>query len=394
MNEKNPVFDWDFWSDEVILDPYPVYEQMRRLGPAIWLPRHGCWAITQFDALRMALLSPEVFSSARGCMMNEAMNAGTQGIMLCMDDPDHLALRRIFSRPLQPKALKEQRARLETLAQERVSWLLAQPRFNAVRDLAHFLPLTVVTELVGLDEEGRGNMLEWAAGIFDAFGPEGNARTMSGLEIALTVIDYALNRVKRSDLLSGSWGAALFEAADAGAISERTARLMLIDYLSPALDTTINATSAAVELFAANPGQWDLLRSSPELIGDAINEVIRIESPVRAFSRYVTQDHVLGDAHMQAGDRALMLYGCANRDPLHYDAPDEFRITRKSADHLGFGQGTHVCAGMHLAKLEITVLLEALLPKVDRFVVHRAERRPHNTLRGLHVLETSMVPSR
>jgi cytochrome P450 len=386
-----PVFDCDFWSDEVILDPYPIYEQMRRLGPAVWLPRHECWAITRFDALKGALLNPEVFSSAHGCMMNEPMNVGTQGIMLCMDDPDHLALRRIFARPLQPKALKDQRARLEELARAKVDWLLGQARFDAVRDLAHFLPLTVVTELVGLDEEGRANMLEWAAGIFNAFGPEGNARTIAGIEIALMVIDYALNRVQRANLLPGSWGAALFEAADAGTISEQTARLMLVDYLSPALDTTINATSAAIELFAANPDQWDLLRTSPELVGDAINEVVRIESPVRAFSRYVTRDVVLGEARMKAGDRALMLYACANRDPLHYVWPDRFDITRKCADHLGFGQGTHVCAGMHLAKLEITVLLEALLPRVERFIVHKSERRAHNTLRGLHYLETSLV---
>lgn len=390
---RSPVFDRDFWSDAIILDPYPVYDEMRGLGPVVWLSQHDCWAITGFEALRSALLTPEIFSSARGCMMNEAMNVGTQGIMLCMDDPEHIALRRLFARPLQPKALKEHRPRFEALAVGKIEWLLRQGRFDAVRDLAHFLPLSVVTELVGLDDEGRANMLEWAAGIFNAFGPEGNERTLSGIAIAQMVIDYALNRVERANLLPDGWGAALFAAADAGQISEQTARMMLVDYLSPALDTTINATSAAIELFAANPDQWDLLRADPTLIPDAINEVVRIESPVRAFSRYVTRDHVIGAAHLKAGDRALMLYGCANRDPAHYPEPDRFRIMRKPGDHLGFGQGTHLCAGMHLARLEITILLEALLPRVERFVVHKAERRPHNTLRGLHYLETALVPA-
>jgi len=111
-----PAFDRDFWSDEVILDPYPVYAELRELGPAVWLKVNGCWALTHYDAVREALLDPATFSSASGCMMNAPMNEGTKGIMLCSDDPEHLAMRRIFARPLQPKALAEHRPRFEALA--------------------------------------------------------------------------------------------------------------------------------------------------------------------------------------------------------------------------------------------------------------------------------------
>ena len=388
-----PSYAGDFWSDEVILDPYPVYDQLRDLGPAVRFTRHDLWALTHYDAVRTALLTPDVFSSAAGCMANEPMNAATRGIMLCSDDPEHLALRRLFARPLQPKTLVPLRPRLEALAAQKVDELVGRGSFDAVADLAHFLPLAVVTELVGLDAEGRDKMLAWAAGIFDAFGPLPNKRTEAGLAIAEDVIAYVLQRVDRNNLVPGGWGEALFGAADRGEITETTARLMLVDYLTPSLDTTINATSAAVELFAAHPEQWDTLRADPALIPHAINEVVRIESPLRAFARATTRDHTVGDVTIGEGERVLMLYACANRDPRKFADPARFDIGRRAGDHLGFGMGTHLCAGMHLAKLELTVLIEALIPRVARFEVCEAERRPHNTLRGLARLETRVVPA-
>jgi len=387
-----PQFREDFWSDEILLNPYPTYDLLRDLGSAVWLTKNSAWALTTYDAVKSALLNPTIFSSASGCMMNEPMNQATQGIMLCSDDPTHLEMRRLFTKPLQPKALKALRSRLERLAADQIEALLAKGTFDAVSELAHFLPLTVVTELVGLDEEGRSNMLEWAAGIFNAFGPLPNDRTLSGLQLTETVVEYVLKKVDRRTMIPGGWGEALFIAADNGEISEDTARMMLIDYISPALDTTINATSAAIELFAANPMQWNLVRNDPSIIPHAINEIVRIESPIRAFSRLVTKNVQVGSSTLEAGSRALMLYGCANRDPAKYPDPARFDVLRKPNDHLGFGFGTHVCAGMHLAKLEISVLLEALVRRVAAFKTANPVRRPHNTLRGLTSLDAELVP--
>jgi cytochrome P450 len=385
-----PTFEPDFWSDEVILNPYPHYERMRALGPAVWLARNGAWALTRYDAVRKALLAPEIFSSASGCMMNAPMNEAAKGIMLCSDDPEHLAMRRLFARPLQPKALAELRPRLESLVDARIDALVDRGSFDGVTDLAHFLPLAIVTELVGLDEEGRAHMLDWAGAIFDAFGPIESQRTLDGLAMAQQVISYVLERVDRGTMVLGGWGEALFLAADAGAISEQTARMMLVDYLTPALDTTINATSAALELFAAHPEQWERLRANLALVPHAINEVVRVESPIRAFARHVTADVDVGEVRIPAGSRALMLYACANRDPDKFPEPDRFDIERRAGDHLGFGMGTHVCAGMHLAKLEIAIILETMARKVRRIEVSDPVRRPHNTLRGLFALRCSL----
>ena len=298
-------------------------------------------------------------------------------------------MRRLFAKPLTPKALADTMPRLRALAATRVQELVAQPSFDAVHDLAHHLPMAVVAELVGLDAEGRARMLDWAKSIFDGFGPIDQPRTVAAIDVAGEVVSYVLERLDRRDIAPGGWGEALFLAADRGEISERSARMMLIDYLTPSLDTTINAISAAVELFANNPIQWDLLREDPGLIPHAIDEVLRLESPIRAFARLVTQVHEVEGIRLEAGARALMLYACANRDPRKYPDADRFVITRKPGDHLAFGAGPHVCAGLFLAKIEMTVLFEAMADKVRRIRATNPLREAHNTLRGLASLETT-----
>ena len=175
-----PVYEGEFWSDEVILNPYPTYTMLRSLGPVVWMERHNAFAFTHHASVSRALLNPSVYSSGHGTMMNDAMNQASKGIMLNMDDPEHLALRRLFTKPLTPKALTELKPRISQLAHEQVTRLVQRGTFDAVKDLAHFLPFAVVVELVGLDREGQENMLEWAAGIFNAFGPPDNERTIEG----------------------------------------------------------------------------------------------------------------------------------------------------------------------------------------------------------------------
>lgn len=389
---KAPSTDVDFYSDEVATNPYPVYRALRDTAAAVWLEKNEAWAITRYADVREALRDTEVFSSAHGCMLNRTMNEATRGIMLCSDDPGHRAMRTHFARPLSPKAVGELKARVAAQAERKVEELVARGRFDAVADLAHYLPMTLVTELVGLDEEGRARMLEWAAGIFNAFGPEGNARTAAGIATALDVLDYIANRLSRDRLVPDGWGARILGLADTGELPAEQARAMLLDYLTPALDTTINATSSAVWLFARHPDQWDLVRADPTLIPHAINEVVRLESPIRAFARYVTRDHALDGVRLDAGSRALVVYASANRDERKWADPERFDVTRKPGDHLGFGYGTHTCAGMHLAKLEITCILQSLAPRVARFelVDGDGERVPHNVLRGLRRLEVAV----
>ncbi|MBP7335978.1 cytochrome P450 [Niveispirillum sp.] len=389
---RMPCSDLDFWADEVIATPYPHYKALRDAGPAVWLSRYNAWAVVRHRNVRDALVNQEVFTSTAGIGLNDEANRNSEGVMIFSDDPDHQRLRRVFNRPLLPGALNKLKERLSALAEARVDELVGKGEFEAVTGLAHYLPLTVVTDLLGLTEEGKKKMLFWAAGLFDALGPAGNPRTITGIAIAVEAFTY-LHGLEREALDPDGWAAGLFRAADNGDLSLSEARHMLMDYTGPALDTTINGLSSALWLFARHPDQWDLLRANPDLLGRAIDEVLRMESPVRSFARLISRDHDMDGVRMRKGDRALMVYASANRDERRYSEPERFDITRDARDHVAFGYGMHLCAGMHLAKLEIGTVLNFLIRRVRRFHIVEERREIHNLLRGLSKLTLRVDPA-
>jgi cytochrome P450 len=140
----------------------------------------------------------------------------------------------------------------------------------------------------------------------------------------------------------------------------------MIDYIAPSLDTTISAISNALYLFAAHPEQWQLVRDDSTLIPNAINEVIRYEASLRAFSRKTVNDTEIAGAAIPAGARVLVIYASANRGEREWDTPERFDVRRDAIRQLGFGQGRHACARQGLARLEMTAMLRALVQRVER----------------------------
>jgi cytochrome P450 len=158
----------------------------------------------------------------------------------------------------------------------------------------------------------------------------------------------------------------ILAAADAGKLPFDECSALMIDYLVPSLDTTISGIANALALFAMHPDQWELLRAEPSLLPNAINEVLRYETPLRAFSRKVARGSVIGDVSVPAGARLLVLYASANRDEREWTAPDAFDIRRDANRQIGFGYGTHACAGQGLARLEMQAMLGALMNQIVR----------------------------
>lgn len=165
---------------------------------------------------------------------------------------------------------------------------------------------------------------------------------------------------------------------------------LIFDYLGPSLDTTITATGNAVKFFADHPDQWQALRERPSAIPDAINEVLRLESPVQAFARLVTEDIAWGEQSLPKGARLLLLYGSANRDERRWDDPERFDIARDARDQPGFGHGPHQCAGANLARLEMTALLSAMIDRVERIELTEARPLLNNFLRGYEKLQVTL----
>jgi cytochrome P450 len=384
-----PQSSIDLFSEQALLDPFPLYRQLRDLGPVVWLPQYEMFVLSRYEHVRDAMRNWQVFSSAEGVMMNQPMNDTLKGIVLCSDEPEHAALRRVVAKPLTPLAIQGLSDQITGEAESLIHRLVARKSFDAATDLAQHLPIAIVSNLVGLPEEGRERMLEWAAANFQCFGPL-NERTRKAFITVKDMVDYAYTKCVPGKLKPGGWAQMIWDAAERGEISKDKPPLMMNDYMGPSLDTTIFATSSAIWLFARHPEQWDLLRSDPTLISGAINEVVRLESPLQCFSRFTTQAYGFEGMMIPGNSRAIVLWGSANRDERKWEDPDRFDIRRRNGDHLGFGHGVHTCVGMHLAKMEISALLRALIKRVRRFELGATRRVINNVMRGFDKVEVTV----
>jgi cytochrome P450 len=284
-------------------------------------------------------------------------------------------------RPLTPLAMQALRGRVDSEAAAIVDQLSDGSEFEGIAKLASYLPTKIVADLVGIKDVHAEQMLQWSGAVFDAFGPPDRARTVSAIPAIQEFVRYGLN-LTRDGFVPGGWADSMLTAADGGELPMDVARNLVFDYVLPSLDTTIYSTGELLYQLATVPGAFDTLRARPELIPGVINEAVRLASPLRGFTRYVSRDFKLSETTLPAGSRVLLLFASANRDERHYPQPDCFDVERNPRDHLGWGHGVHMCAGMHLARLEMEALLRAILQRVQAIEVGTPVRLINNAAHG------------
>lgn len=313
------------------------------------------------------MLQPLRFVSSRGVSPIEKVNDILVGSTLNSDPPVHDKTRAVTSEPLLPGSLVEIEPRIKASADHLIDTLCNRGEFDAVSDLAQYLPVTIVAELVGLPQAaGPEQMLKWASAAFNLFSTE-NARTEQAFEDLKTLRDFLLEYRRPEKLAEGGWAKRIFKVGPERGFSYETCAQLMRDYINPSLDTTISVTGQIIKFFADSPEQWDKIRADESLISNAVEEAIRLATPIRAFTRYAIEDTEVSGKLIPAGERVIVCYASANRDDRKYSMPDAFDVTRDVHDHVGFGQGVHMCMGMHLARREIILLLEALRRHVTRF---------------------------
>ncbi|OZM81328.1 cytochrome P450 [Pseudonocardia sp. MH-G8] len=385
-----PTYGSDIYEDDALLEPYEHYRALRELGPAVWLEQHGAFAVARHTEARAVLLDTDTFRSAGGIALNEPANQAILGCTLASDGDLHATLRKVVAHRLTPRALRPMRDLVTERADELVARLVRQGSFDAVSDLARALPLSIVPDFIGWPQEGREHLLEWAGANFDSFGPM-NPRAERAMPKCGEMAAYGAEMVRTGNVLPGSLGAGVLEARDRGEISTEQSMMLMLDYLAPSLDTTISAVGSAVWLFGQHPEQWDRVRADPGLIPNAVNEVVRFESPIRAFGRLAEVDTEIGGIAVPAGSRVLVIYAAANRDERVFERPDDFDVTRSNAvQQLGFGVGEHGCAGQGLARMETESLLAALARDVTRFRLGAPERALNNLIRAFGSLPVTV----
>jgi cytochrome P450 len=374
----------DIYARTALLDPLPHFKAIRDLGPAVWLPKYKLWAIGRFDDIRTALRASDKLISGKGVAANKFVNDRSKDITLAADGADHQRRRSTLIKPLTPGPLKGLTQRIQTEADSLIARLKSAKTFDAMPTFASHLPVSIVADLVGLKPEGRENMLRWAAGTFQALGPM-NWRMLRAVPTLLDLQRY-VKTLDRAHVVPGGWADQIFAAADAGTLSRREAKAMIIDYVAPSLDTTILASGKMLWYLAQNPDVFATVKQDHALIANVVFESVRLASPIRGFTRLAAEDFELEGATIPKGARALVLFASGNRDERKYANPDAFDVTRNARDNVAWGHGPHVCVGMHLARLEMECLLRALSEQVDRIEVDTPEPFINNVLQGFKSL--------
>jgi len=391
-----PTLDIDPFSDQFLSDPYRDHEAMREAGPVVWLQKYEIYASARHAEVQTALQDWRTFSSAAGVGLADFRKEApfrTPSLVLDADPPLHERTRPVLAIALSPSAMRELRPTFEAEADALVDRLVSRGGFDGVTDLAEVYPIRVFADALGLCEDGRENLLPYAASVFNAFGPRNRLfeETLRGAEAAR---EWVMKQCSRAALRPGSLGARVFAAADRGDVSEDEAELLVRSLLSAGLDTTVYALGNALFALATHPEAWAKLRTEPGLARAAFEESLRFESSVQTFFRTTTTATELGGSELSAGAKILLFFAAANRDPRRWDEPDRFDIARKAAGHVAFGYGIHSCVGQTVARLEGEITLRALAERVERIeLAGPPVRRLNNTLRGLSRLPLCVTPS-
>jgi cytochrome P450 len=383
--------DIDLWSDENLSNPYPAFEKLREQAAVVKLTQANVYALTRYNEIREALGDWETFSSEKAIGFNDGVNDALQGTTLATDPPLHETLRSALTENLTPRALRGMKDVIEQKADALVAGVVAKGSFDAVDDLARELPLQIVVDLIGVkDQYVRDNILNWGSAAFNVLGPM-NARTGMNFPVAGELYGWA-SQITQDALVEGSIGWSIFEAANRGEIPADSPPHIIHQYVAAGLDTTVAAIGNAIELFGENPDQYEKLRNDPSLIPAAMNEVLRMDAAMLAQGRRTTREVEIDGALVPAGSHIAVLFGSGNRDPRHYEKPDEFLIERNPMDHLSFGYGVHSCAGQGLARLEVYAVFEALIKYVKSFKIGTPVRKINNSSLALdHLPVTDIV---
>jgi cytochrome P450 len=351
------LLDLDLFGTQSLRNPFADYRKLRDAGGVVKLKQPDVYAIGRFYDVQDALRRADDLISGEGVGFSEAFNDVRGKNVIQTDGELHRRMRAVIAKPLSLPQLKEIRPQLKDLIKSRVSKIARGAEFDAMEELSRYLPVQAIAHFVGLQPEGRERMLEWAAATFNAIGPVQDKADLEALGEARAYLG-GLNASKVRD---GSWAAALFAAVESGRLSEPEALAALSAYVFPSLDTTILAKGLLLHNLAVNPDQWELIKADPTLIPSAVLEGVRHSAVIRWFSRVASRDVEIAGNVIPSGARVMLLYGCANRDERRYENPDKFDVRRDARDHLAWGTGPHMCAGMHLARVEMEVLLEALV---------------------------------
>lgn len=337
---------------------YDTYRVMRDSYPVYRDPGERFFALSRFEDVWEAAHDPDSFSSNR---VEEADPLNP--FITFMDPPAHDALRLVVSRAFTPRRIAD----LEPMARATVGRLLdaleGQGPCDIVQGLAAPFPSMVMGELLGVPPEHREEFRAWSAEFIEFTDPADFAEPATSIYSLFTEVLAERRRQPRDDLVS----ALLAAEVDGQRLSEAELLGFCFVLVMSGNDTTTSLIGNGLDLLARHPDERAELVADPGLIPDAVEEMLRVESPVQAMPRGTTRDVTLHGVRIPEGTRVMMVWGSANHDEREFATPECFDIHRRIRRHLGLGHGVHFCLGAALARLEAKIAFEELLARFPRY---------------------------
>lgn len=373
VSSTNDLISSDLNPLVMLTDPYPVYEELRELGPVVWMKSLGVWGVFRDEQVREVVSDHKRFGSRGGGGTSNYYFEKPwreRSVVFETDQPDHTRARTIFSRILSPLAVNKLREKIEAEAEQFVAKAVAMGTFDVIADLAYPFPLKVLPDAVGLPDEGRENML-----IYNSYvrrGRQANWQdnwTEEEHREGERISAWVAERCKRESLSKTGFGAQFYAAADAGEISEHDAANMIRSFLAAGVETTMNGIANAINLLASNPDQWAALKKEPGKARAAFDEGLRIESTSQFIARNTLDSMVYYGTPMKQYDKIIAFVASANRDPKRWKDPNVYDINRNSVGHLTLGTGIHGCVGQMMARMEAGSMIAAFARAVDKLEV-------------------------
>ncbi len=384
---------WDPFDTEIDDDPYPLWRRMRDEAPVYRNDRYDFWALSRFHDVEAASKDPKTFSSSHTTVL-ETMGPKVDDthMMIFMDPPEHTALRSLVSRAFTPRRVGGLEERIRGICADLLDPQVGSGGFDYVVDFAAQLPSRVISTLVGVPPEDQEEQRRNVDGMFHIEPDVGmrNEQAMeSGLKVALYLFGLVQQRRQepRDDLLSALVQAEVTDpdGTTRHLTDEECTRFGLLLY-SAGTETVAKLLGNAALVLAENPDQRADMVAHPEVVPNAVEELLRFEPPSPVNGRWTTAEVEFHGVRIPEGSKVLMLTGSAGRDERVFDDPDRFDVRRKINHHLTFGYGVHFCIGAALARLEGRIGLEETLKRFPEWGADRATAtRVHtSTVRGHH----------
>ncbi|MCX4665554.1 cytochrome P450 [Streptomyces sp. NBC_01381] len=398
-----PTTDFTPWAPEFIADPYPAYARLRAAGRVHYFEPTDQWLIPHHADVSALLrdrrlgrtylhrFTHEEFGRQAPPAAHEPFHVLNDNGMLDLEAPTHTRIRRLVSKAFTPRTVEQLKPYVEELADRLVRDLVAEGGGDLAARVAEPLPVAVIAQMLGIPESDRDQLRPWSAdicGMYELNPSEETAgravRASLDFSAYLRELIAARREKPGDDLISG-----LIAAHDEGdSLSEQEMISTCVLLLNAGHEATVNATVNGWYALFRHPEQLAALRRDPaRIVPTAVEELMRYDTPLQLFERWVLDDIEIDGTVIPRGSEVALLFGSANHDPTVFTDPAELDLTRAENPHISFSAGIHYCIGAPLARAELGASLGALLRLAPRMrLAAEPERKPNFVIRGLRKL--------